>query len=244
MKQRINITIDLETASLCSDAAILSIAAQVFDPMAKVTDEKEAVRVFPPHTANPSPTFEATVNATSCITAGLHFEMGTIKWWSERSPEAKAALLATPTLLSTALEGLANWLDLLRSHFDGDLKIWCQGTDFDIPILANAYRACGLPLPWRHTDVRDARTYVLEHLEDLFGPEEKPYDRIPAMPDGEEWVHHSALSDARRTAWNVAYVNSLLYEKLERVDKVVIKGSDIEKVSIIPNREKPIAKRR
>ena len=116
MKQRINIVIDLETASLQSDAAICSIAAQVFDPMALVN--KPNALPFPPEGKSPSPQFSAVVNVASCITAGLHFEMETVKWWSERSDEAKASILATPVLLATALEELSKWLDLLRSHLD------------------------------------------------------------------------------------------------------------------------------
>lgn len=218
MKNVINIVIDLETASLQSDAAICSIAAQVFDPMAMVNNPHALP--FPPEGKSPSPQFEVVVNANSCIAAGLHFEMETVKWWSERSDEAKASILAAPVLLASALEELSKWLDLLRSHFDCEVRIWCQGTDFDIPILTNAYRVCGLPLPWRHTDVRDARTFILEELEMLFGPEEKPYDRIPAMD--EEWVTHSALSDARRTAWNIAQVRKMQYELLTKVERKVM----------------------
>lgn len=218
MKQRINIVIDLETASLRSDAAIMSIAAQVFDPLALLNNPYSLP--FPPEKKSPSPQFTAVVNVASCITAGLDVDKATCRWWSERSDEAKASVLATPVLLATALEELSKWLDLLRSHLDCEVRIWCQGTDFDIPILTNAYRVCGLPLPWRHTDVRDARTFILEELEMLFGPEEKPYDRIPAMD--EEWVTHSALSDARRTAWNIAQVRKMQYEMLVKVEKRVI----------------------
>ena len=218
MKQRINIVIDLETASLQSDAAICSIAAQVFDPMALVNDSNSLP--FPPEGKSPSPQFTSVVNVASCITAGLDVDKATCRWWSERSDEAKASILATPVLLASALEELSKWLDLLRSHFDCEVRIWCQGTDFDIPILTNAYRVCGLPLPWRHTDVRDARTFILEELEMLFGPEEKPYDRIPAMD--EEWVTHSALSDARRTAWNIAQVRKMQYELLTKVERKVM----------------------
>lgn len=218
MKQRINIVIDLETASRYRNAAILSIAAQVFDPMAMANHPDNSP--FPPEGKSPSPQFMAVVNVASCITAGLHFEMDTVRWWSERSDEAKASILATPVLLASALEELSKWLDLLRSHLDCEVRIWCQGTDFDIPILTNAYRVCGLPLPWRHTDVRDARTFILEELEMLFGPEEKPYDRIPAMD--EEWVTHSALSDARRTAWNIAQVRKMQYELLTKVERKVM----------------------
>lgn len=218
MKQRINIVIDLETASLQSDAAICSIAAQVFDPMALLNNPHALP--FPPEGKSPSPQFMAVVNVASCITAGLDVDKATCRWWSERSDEAKASILAPPVLLASALEELSKWLDLLRSHFDCEVRIWCQGTDFDIPILTNAYRVCGLPLPWRHTDVRDARTFILEELEMLFGPEEKPYDRIPAMD--EEWVTHSALSDARRTAWNIAQVRKMQYELLVKVERKVM----------------------
>ena len=221
MKQRINIVIDLETASLQSDAAICSIAAQVFDPMALINDPN--CLPFPPVKTSPSPQFEAVVNVASCITAGLDVDKPTCRWWSERSDEAKASILAPPVLLASALEELSKWLDLLRSHREWEVRIWCQGTDFDIPILTNAYRVCGLPLPWRHTDVRDARTFILEELEMLFGPEDQPYDRIPAMD--EEWVLHSALSDARRTAWNIAQVRKMKYEMLVKVDKVTL-GAD------------------
>lgn len=220
MKQRINIVIDLETASLRSDAAIMSIAAQVFDPLALLNNPHALP--FPPEGKSPSPQFTAVVNVASCITAGLDVDKATCRWWSERSDEAKASVLATPVLLATALEELSKWLDLLRSHLDADVRLWCQGTDFDIPILANAFRVCGLELPWRHTDVRDARTFILEGLEDLFGLEERPYDRIPPMPEGEAWVAHSALSDARRTAWSIANVNAMQAELLAKVEKRVV----------------------
>lgn len=222
MKNVINIVIDLETASLQSDAAIVSIGATTFIPDAViVSDEPVEFGVFDAVIGTDIPaTFEAVVNVMSCIAAGLDTDRATCKWWSERSDEAKASILATPVLLASALEELSKWIDLLRSTFDCEVRIWCQGTDFDIPILTNAYRVCGLPLPWRHTDVRDARTFILEELEMLFGPEEKPYDRIPAMD--EEWVTHSALSDARRTAWNIAQVRKMQYELLTKVERKVM----------------------
>lgn len=207
MKNVINIVIDLETASRHRNAAILSIGAKVFWPN---EFNSESVTIF-----GNGEQVNFVINAASCITAGLHFEMETVKWWSERSDEAKASILATPMLLTSALESLSAFFDAMRGKYKSDIRIWCQGTDFDIPILANAYRVCGLPIPWKHTDVRDARTFVLDTLEFIFGSEEKPYNRIPAMPDGEEWIAHSALSDARRTAWNVSFSKHLLRTHLE-----------------------------
>ena len=216
MNNVINIVIDLETVSLKSDAAIVSIGATTFIPDAViVSDEPVEFGVFDAVIGTDIPaTFEAVVNVMSCITAGLDTDGATCKWWSERSDEAKASVLATPVLLSSALEALSDWIGVLRGKF-GAVKIWCQGTDFDIPILTNAYRACGLPLPWKYREVRDARSHFLESVGRFYEVDDDIYDLVPDMPDGEEWVKHSALSDARRTAWSVAYANDLTRRYLE-----------------------------
>ena len=97
--------------------------------------------------------------------------------------------------------------------------LWAQGSDFDFPILRNAYDACGQKEPWHRTQMRDARSYLLEMLEFLFGQREAPYDAIPDMPQ-EEWVRHSALSDARKMAWNVSFVKSYMaYNRIVIKDK-------------------------
>ena len=137
--------------------------------------------------------------------------MDTVKWWSKQSDEAKASVLEPPALLSTALQEFANWLNAIRMKYDADIILWSQGSDFDFPILRNAYRACGLDVPWDYQSQRDARTFILEGLYITHG--DTDYHRIPDMVTEEgSWVRHSALSDAQRTAWSVSFVMAIMRE--------------------------------
>lgn len=203
MKNRINIAIDLETASLRSDAAILSIAAQVFQP--------ERFDLMTKNFLSNDGAFNCNVNLASCGTSGLHIDNDTMMWWSKQSDDAKASILMPPVLLSTALQEFSNWLAAMRQKYDADILLWAQGSDFDFPILRNAFRVCGLELPWDYKSQRDARTFILEGLYLSHG--DTDYHRIPDMNTEEgAWVRHSALSDAQRLAWNVSFVTAILKE--------------------------------
>lgn len=212
MKQVINIVVDIETLSLQSDAAIISIAAVPFNPMVEEVNVFNVFQVFPQGAVKELEEFYEVVNATSCALQGMHIDMETVKWWEKKSEEAKADLLnRRPMNIGEAMNALHNYLEAIKNVFDADIKVWAQGSDFDFPILKNAYRKTmkDTKLPWSYKMQRDARTYILEKLEKYYGLEEKPYDRIPPMPEKMKWVAHSALSDARRTAWCIAFVNSL-----------------------------------
>lgn len=195
MEKVIHVAVDLETLSLQPDAAIISIAAVPFDP------EKSKIFIR-------DKCFYEAVNATTCAFFGMRFDMDTVEWWADRSEEAKAELLNMRWLsIGDAMHSFHSYLEEQKEKHNAELRIWAQGSDFDIPVLRNAYAKVlpGMELPWKYTGVRDVRTYVLETLEKIYGPEENPYDRIPDMPGGEDWLRHSALSDAMRTAWNVSW---------------------------------------
>ncbi len=223
MKQVINIVIDIETLSLQSDAAIVSIAAVPFNPYGQIPKGDEPVEfgVFDVYCRDKEcgtciitdqGYFYEVVNTTSCAFYGMSFEEETIKWWEKQSEEVKADLLnRAPMNIGNAINALHNYLEGIKNAYDADIKVWAQGSDFDFPILKNAYRKTmkDTKLPWSYKMQRDARTYILEKLEKYYGVEERPYDRIPPMPENMKWLAHSALSDARRTAWCLAYVNGL-----------------------------------
>lgn len=101
-------------------------------------------------------------------------------------------------------ETLGTWLT--ASDAD-ELKIWCQGTDFDIALLREAYRTVyGSEdrLPWTYRNVRDARTYFLEAAA-FFAPDEPdPYELIKT--DG---TKHDAVADCD---WSIKAVQ-WAYEK-------------------------------
>ncbi|MNC14359.1 hypothetical protein D3C75_621350 [compost metagenome] len=46
----------------------------------------------------------------------------------------------------------------VKANSDKELVIWCQGTDFDIPIITNFLKHYQYHLPWGYTNVRDIRT--------------------------------------------------------------------------------------
>lgn len=223
MKQVINIVVDIETLSLQSDAAIVSIAAVPFNPNGQIPkgDEPVEFEVLDPCVRDAEGEicfiglhrhFYEVINATSCALHGMHIEMDTVNWWEKKSEEAKVDLLnRTPMNIGEAMNAFHNYLEGMKNAYNAEIKIWAQGSDFDFPILKNAFRKTmkDVSLPWKYELQRDARTYILEKLEKYYGMEEKPYERIPKLPEKYKGVSHNALFDARRTAWCIAYVNSL-----------------------------------
>lgn len=219
----INIVVDIETLSLQSDAAIVSIAAVPFNPYGEIPKGDEPVEfgVFDVYCRDKDcgtciitdeGYFYEVVNATSCALCGMDFEKNTIEWWEKKNEQTKADLLnRAPMNIGEAMNALHNYLEGIRNAYNAEIKIWAQGSDFDFPILKNAYRKTmkEVGLPWEHEWQRDARTHILERLEKYYGMEEKPYERLPKLPEKYKGVSHNALFDARRTAWGIAYVNSL-----------------------------------
>lgn len=215
MKNIVNVAVDIETMSLRPDAAIVSLAAVPFNP-----DSGMGVSPFL------EGSFYEVVNATTCALYGMRFDMDTVLWWAGRSDEEKAELLSlTPLGINEVMESFHSYLEGVKEKQDAELHVWAQGSDFDIPILKNAYSLVlpGIEYPWKYGGLRDSRTFILETLGLIYGKEDDPYDRIPSMPDGEEWVRHSALSDARRTAWNISYCTGLWRNVLEATTSGLIR---------------------
>lgn len=80
----------------------------------------------------------------------------TVQWWSEQSAEAQAAF-ANPVDLRIALSRFSVWLADVCPDVTA-LRLWSHGPAFDPPILAAAYEAVGLPVPWHYRAPRDTRT--------------------------------------------------------------------------------------
>jgi len=200
MKKVINIAVDIETLSLHENAAIVSIGAVPFDKEKGIIEHIQK--------------FYEAVNATTCAFSGMHFSEDTVKFWTEQSDEAKAALTnQTPVSIREALENFVNYVESISGPEDVEICIWAQGSDFDIPILRWGIRNVLQikDVPWKHTQVRDARTYILEGIELVHGVLDKPYD---VLTKNKDWVKHSSLADAMQLARNVTEVNRMLRDKL------------------------------
>ena len=110
-------------------------------------------------------------------------------------------------------------------HHAGTVCLWCQGQDFDFPILKTIARKFNLKMPVHQHYFRDCRTYVLETimmlldkgnrtdetrsvhltLDDVLEKPMRAYDLIPKIKS--DWLdgrtQHDALYDCLRSTWSV-----------------------------------------
>lgn len=232
--KKLDVVIDLETLSRRPDAAIISIAAVPFCTDTETLEDmkKAGLSGVPAYDAlmtDKDPVkdyaFYIAVNATSCALEGMNFEEDTIRFWKEASPEAKAALSSYEAVsIVSALHLLEHYLERLKeTSGGGELVIWTQGTDFDIPILKSAFRKVLRidpdQLPWKYNNVRDARTFILEGLNIAYGAEEIETSQLyEFLPKYDNLIKHHSLHDAIRTALNVIYVKKMLASSIRQED--------------------------
>lgn len=193
-----NIALDIETLSTQPTAAIISIAARVFTFSGGALKGEDSK-------------FSCLVDAASCAMEGMHFDMDTVRWWEQQSDDAKApyeAMSGQCIPICKALDSLTKFIDQIRATSPNNkILIWCQGTDFDIPILKHAYHKCLMwKEPWFHHELRDARTFIHTTIGLIRPDVEDPYSLIPKNPD---WNPHEALSDVDQLIWNVLHVRDL-----------------------------------
>lgn len=127
--------IDLETLDLKPSSKIVSIGAVIFDPRQSKLGETFYMELD--HKAQKNRTQDDTPD-------------GTVAWWKKQSPAVKKALKGTD-LLADALEELDFFLPK-------DVKVWGNGSIFDIAILEDAYRQLDIEIPWKFWNVLDMRT--------------------------------------------------------------------------------------
>lgn len=228
--KKLNVVVDIETLSLRPDAAIISIAAVPFmlDKQSFEDNDKYGYSGVPAFDEMEKGVscpdeylyFYETIDATSCAMVGLSFDMETVKFWSEMPDEAKSAILDTPRVsIRQALEDFVAYLDNLKGKNQADeLVIWTQGSDFDIPILKNAmYKVIGMTpdtIPWKHRNIRDARTFMLESLS-LVYPDTPVNELYGKLLPYKELTKHNSLHDCMWTALNIINEKRRLYGMLE-----------------------------
>lgn len=162
-----DVMIDIETLGTAANSVPLSIGAVRFSDRGL---EEE---------------FYCVVNTDSCVSRGLVIEERTVLWWAEQGEAARAVLEESALGLALPIA-----LNALSSSFDwANTRVWCNGLNFDLPILDTAYRACGMMAPWAYYNGRDYRTFKAEFSRDLVA-------RLQVEPT----VAHHALADAKAQA--------------------------------------------
>lgn len=175
---------DLETLGTRPGCVILSVGAVIFNPFMP-----SAVR---------AEEFYQNISKESCLEWDMHTDPATEAWWEGQSEEAKAALLINQKPLKEVLWDFSAWVE--RNQIE---QVWCHGLTFDVPIIEEAYRRCGMLVPWSFRNCRDTRT--LYALLD-FSPSE-------VLPD--RGTHHNALHDSRYQADSVTAAYSHFHQITE-----------------------------
>ena len=156
------VMLDLETMGTSSDSAIISIGAVAFDENS-VYDR-----------------FSVNVHLQTCIDAGMVVDGGTVEWWLNQSDEARGSLLKNRVSIQTALAEFKKWFE-----DSGADEVWGNGAMFDNTIFGNAYKRCGMQIPWKFWNDRCYRT-----LKNIYTGID--FERVG--------THHSAVDDAETQA--------------------------------------------
>jgi hypothetical protein len=129
--------IDIEGLGTGPDAAILTIAAQSFDPFATGYHNRHYYARI---------TLESQENR--------RIQDDTLAWWATQ-PEAQAEAFAEDNRipLDQALD------ELYKLAWQHDY-IWAQGPTYDINILEHAYKSYNKTQPWQFYRIRDSRTVL------------------------------------------------------------------------------------
>ena len=136
-----DIMLDIETLSTRPNAVILTIGAIKFNRKDPVKDILKMKSIY------------LRISHDSCVKAGLHVDPNTVKWWNEQSKEARYEALENNERID-----LKDGLILLTKFVKDSKCIWANSPNFDCVILENAYRECGLEVPWKFWNLRDCRT--------------------------------------------------------------------------------------
>ena len=182
--------VDLETMGTGPDAAIASIGAVLFDPLG------DGDGLIPGEGRGE---WYRRVSLADAMAQGGRADAPTILWWLQRSEAARSELVGRSESMLESLSSLSYWM---RLH--GVDEVWANGADFDLPILAGAYRRASIAKPWEFRQQRCFRT-----LRALY-----PHAEKTVQSDEAEARHH-ALADAR---WRARVAVAILREM--RMDQV------------------------
>ena len=164
------IMLDLETLGTTPGSVIVAIGAVKFG-RGQLHDE-----------------FYRRVDIDSCLAAGLTVDGSTIRWWLSQGDSARQEIVKAAMNLPMVLNDFSAWIG------DPKAEIWGNGAAFDNALLAAAYAAAKLPLPWRYSKDRCYRTLCALY----------PDQRLER-----QGTHHNALDDASSQAIHLMHLSTL-----------------------------------
>lgn len=172
-----HVVIDLETLSLRTDAAIVSIGAVALDKNLEVCGQ-----------------FYCPVEIQSCISHKMRVSASTLRWWLTQDQEVKKAALNGDIPIFNAIREFVVWLNDGEQWKEAQCHVWANGPEFDCAVLINAYFQvfpyyAQETAMWNYRKVQSLRTLWLLNEDLNLGC--KYMDNLPK---------HNALFDAYREA--------------------------------------------
>ena len=207
----LDITIDLETCSLCPTAAVMSIGAVAWRRDAKISPFYQ----LKDGTIDPTSVFSCHIDLRSMFINGFTFDEKTAAWWKAKTDEAKASLLSNDSYelpcrpIDVAVKDLFEWMqDFKKEQGEQDVCLWAQGADFDIAILRNICYKFGIQTPLPYTSFRDHRTFTYEAARlicnscDMSYDPSKTYDLVKDYKNIEQGAEHDPVFDCKRSIYS------------------------------------------
>ena len=161
-----HVMIDMETLDTSPYCVILTIGAVKFDPKGSGVIERLELR----------PTIEEQTEKYNRV-----IDEGTLRWWSEQSPEALEEALGDQGRVS-----FTECMETLYQFCWNCDAVWSNGASFDVVVAETAWRQLGMRIPWPFWVIRDTRT-----LYEIAGVK---------LKDGGHVTSHKAVEDAERQA--------------------------------------------
>lgn len=158
-----DIMVDLETLSTSMDAQILTIGAVAFDR--KTFDIKGE--------------FYRRIDLSSCEEIGLRKNSSTVEFWDKQSSEARKEAF-NPENRVHIKDAMYDFVQFWEKN-KGE-RFWCNGANFDEPILSTVFERLNFYKPWKFWNVRCVRTFLATG-----GRSMKDYG----------WAAHHALVDCK-----------------------------------------------
>lgn len=196
----LDIMVDLETLGTTADAVIVSIGAVAFN--------LETGTLLPAGDESRQITFYTVLDIET--QPRRHISADTLAWWMRQSDAARAVFYrANPVQhhfpARVALGALEAWVRavvLAANAQHRDLRVWSNGADFDLPMLAHACRTFNVTLPWPPYAGRCYRTY-------------KNLPGARAIEIQRTGTHHNALDDAIDQAQHLCAIYAALFNKTQ-----------------------------
>lgn len=176
----IHISLDLETMSVESDAAIVQIGATV-------VGSPEMFNVY--------------IDPKSSESLGARVDTETMMWWDRQDPELRKRVFGGTVPIRAALDEFADWCSKVSNGDMNRIYLWSKGADFDCVVLKNNYELYRT-YPFNFRNHRCVRTIMdlleQEHLNDISN--RFWYNNT----DGQK---HDALTDAK---YQAAFIHAIL----------------------------------